>query len=164
MQTKATSQLSLLEKLDLIPAVASIVGVAIFSALTAFLRSPRDPPSIRLHIAYALLRKATTRLTPLQFQLILPLTSVVYTQYARSANMKPETVDLGHGAQGHWLGSKNAKNVLIWYHGGGYCLPANMGYFIFLDGLVESARSHGQDLAVFVPTYSLAPGVAQCEG
>lgn len=35
-----------------------------------------------------------------------------------------------------------------------------MGYFIFLDGLVASARSHGQDLAVFVPTYSLAPSAA----
>lgn len=28
-----------------------------------------------------------------------------------------QTVDLEHGAKGHWIGDKNALNVLIWYHG-----------------------------------------------
>ncbi|KAG6000443.1 hypothetical protein E4U21_005467 [Claviceps maximensis] len=160
MQTKATNQLSILQKLDLIPALASIVVVGVFSALTGLFRSHRDAPSLHLHIAYAVLRKVTSRLSPIQLQLILPLTNVVYMRYARSVKMKPETVDLGDGVLGHWLGSKDAKNVLIWYHGGGFCLPANMGYFKFLDGLVASSRKAGRDLAVLVPTYSLAPGAA----
>ncbi|KAG6040953.1 hypothetical protein E4U41_006544 [Claviceps citrina] len=160
MQTKPTNHLSLLDKLDLIPALASILAVGIWSALTGFLRSDRDPPTLRLHVAYAVLRRVTTRLTPVQLQLISPLTNVVYERYARAAKMEPETVDLGHGALGHWLGSKDAKNVLIWYHGGGFCLPANMGYFKFLDGLVASSREAAKDLAVFVLTYSLAPGAA----
>jgi hypothetical protein len=29
----------------------------------------------------------------------------------------PQNVDLGDGASGHWVGNKNAKNVLIWIHG-----------------------------------------------
>ncbi|KAG5984134.1 hypothetical protein E4U55_005933 [Claviceps digitariae] len=160
MQTKATNQLSLLGKLDLLLGLTSIVAVGIFSALTGFLRTQRDPPSLHLHIAYAVLRKVTARLSPVQLQLILPLTNVVYKQYARSVKMKPDTVDLGNGALGHWLGSKDAKNVLIWYHGGGFCLPANMGYFKFLDGLVVSSHKAGKDLAVLVLTYSLAPGAA----
>lgn len=39
-------------------------------------------------------------------------------------------------------------------------MPANMGYFKFLDGLVASSRKAGRDLAVLVPSYSLAPGAA----
>ncbi|KAK2612487.1 hypothetical protein QQS21_001425 [Conoideocrella luteorostrata] len=160
MQTKATAKLSILGVLDIIPALASIVTVAVFSALTGFFRSHRDPPSLHLHIAYAILRKATVRLTPVQLQLISPLTNVVYKRYARSTKIKAETVDLGHGAQGHWLGNKDAKNVLIWYHGGGFCLPANLGYFKFLDSLIASSRKANKDLAVFVLTYTLAPGAA----
>lgn len=48
---------------------------------------------------------------------ISPATDVLYEQYARSARVKPETVDLGYGAKGHWIGDKDAQNVLIWYHG-----------------------------------------------
>lgn len=28
-----------------------------------------------------------------------------------------ETVTLPHGAVGHWFGKKDAKNVLVYYHG-----------------------------------------------
>jgi acetyl esterase/lipase len=77
--------------------------------------------------------------------------------YARSKKLKPDTVDLGNGAQGHWVGNKNAKHVLIWYHGGGFCLPANIGYFKFLERVVQSTNSGGGDLAVFALTYTLAP-------
>lgn len=36
-------------------------------------------------------------------------------------------------------------------------MPANVGYFKFLDSLVTSSRKSGKDLAVFVLTYTLAP-------
>lgn len=55
--------------------------------------------------------------------MISPLTDVVYGQYARGARIKPVTVNLGSGAQGHWIGNKDAKNVLIWYHGEYYPYP-----------------------------------------
>jgi hypothetical protein len=48
---------------------------------------------------------------------ISPTTDVMYEQYARSARVTPQTLDLGHGAKGHWIGNKDAQNVLIWYHG-----------------------------------------------
>lgn len=82
----------------------------------------------------------------------------MYEQYARSARVTPQTVDLGcHGAKGHWIGNKNAKHVLVWYHGGGFCLPANAGYFKFWADVVASSRAAGKDVAVFALTYTLAP-------
>ncbi|EFY96920.1 lipase/thioesterase [Metarhizium robertsii ARSEF 23] len=160
MPSKTGTKLSILGMLDLLPGVVSIVAAGLLAVLTGLFRSQKDAPSLHLHIAYAVLRKATTRLTPLQLQFVSPLTDVVYKQYARSAKIKPETVALGAGAHGHWLGNKDAANVLVWYHGGGFCLPANLGYFKFLQSLVASSQRAGQDLAVFVLTYSLAPGAA----
>ncbi|KYK58891.1 hypothetical protein DCS_00018 [Drechmeria coniospora] len=84
----------------------------------------------------------------------------MYARYARSSRSgigAVESVDVGHGAKGHWIGDKNARNVLIWYHGGGFCLPANVGYFKFWSQLVGSSSAAGKDLAVFALTYDLAP-------
>lgn len=59
---------SILATLDLIPALVSIIAVSFLSIFTAAFRSKRDAPSIHLHVAYTVLRKATARLTPLQLQ------------------------------------------------------------------------------------------------
>lgn len=45
---------------------------------------------------------------------------MIYNRYARSAKIVPDTVELAHGAKGHWVGNKNAQNVIIWYHGKPY--------------------------------------------
>lgn len=68
--------------------------------------SPASPPSAHPY-----------KLLTLPPRFVSPLTDVVYKQYARSAKIKPETVALGAGAHGHWLGNKDAANVLVWYHG-----------------------------------------------
>ena len=96
-------------------------------------------------------------------------TDIMYTRYARSAREMPQTVDFGHGAKGHWIGDKNAQSVLIWYHGrdldqqnyiapryqtgprGGFCLPANIGYFKFWADLTQSSCAGGEDLAIYSP-------------
>lgn len=69
MQTKATEKLSIWGTLDIVPAMVSVVAVAMFSALTGFFRSQqKDAPSLHLHVAYAILRRATERLSPVQLQ------------------------------------------------------------------------------------------------
>ena len=64
----AKERLSLAGKLDMLPALASIIATALFSALTGITRTQKDAPSLYLHVAYAILRKATNRLSPLQLQ------------------------------------------------------------------------------------------------
>lgn len=132
-------RLSLWSKLDILPALPLIALSAFWAMLTGFFRGEKQAPAFLLHVAYAVMRRATTRLTPLQLQYVLkrrkrrkltrdrtrlttsrfisPPTNKMYLRYARSAHFKPESVPLGNGAQGHWIGDKNAKNVLIWYHG-----------------------------------------------
>lgn len=43
-----------------------------------------------------------------------------------------QTVDLEHGAKGHWIGDKDALNVLIWYHGATATYLDNRGAMFFL--------------------------------
>lgn len=44
-------------------------------------------------------------------------TSDTYATIAKNNGQQPETVTLPHDAEGFWLGNKNAKKVLVYYHG-----------------------------------------------
>ncbi|OAA60824.1 lipase/thioesterase [Cordyceps fumosorosea ARSEF 2679] len=152
-----TKKLSFFGYLDMIPGLAVIVATALTSFVTGLFRTERDSKTYHLHIANTILRKATNRLTPLQLQVVSPNTDIIYKQYARSRKFEPETVALAHGAQGHWVGNKNATNVLIWFHGGGFCLPANIGYFKLFERVLKEVNATGGDLCIFAVTYTLAP-------
>ena len=70
MQTElmVKNRLSLAGKLDMLPALVSIISTAFISVITGMARTHKDAPSFFLHVAYAILRKATNRLSPLQLQ------------------------------------------------------------------------------------------------
>jgi len=114
---KTKVKLSLKEKLDIFPAVGSIFLTCIYALLTGFRRTERQAKTLSLHLGYALFRKASARLTATQMQYILPSDLKIYERYSKSTGKVPESVQLGDGALGHWVGDKNADNVIIWYHG-----------------------------------------------
>lgn len=62
--------LSLAEKLDLLPALASITLTVFWALLTSLWRSAAYPKTLVLHIGYAAFRKATARLTVAQMQYV----------------------------------------------------------------------------------------------
>ncbi|KAJ5419989.1 hypothetical protein N7465_002508 [Penicillium sp. CMV-2018d] len=150
-------KLSLKEKLDFFPAVASIIIAYIYALLTGLRRTERQAKSLSLHLGYAVFRKATLRLTTSQMQYILPPSHKIYEQHSKKTGRLPESVALGDGALGHWVGDRNADNVIVWYHGGGFALPANMGYFKFYAQLLRDLRASGKSVAIFSLTYTLAP-------
>ncbi|KAB8079671.1 Alpha/Beta hydrolase protein [Aspergillus leporis] len=149
--------LSFTEKLDFLPALVSLCLTIVWAMFTGFWRSSSHPKSWLLHVGYAAFRKATRRLSVAQMQYVMPPTNKIYDQYVRKAKKVADTVDLGHGALGHWVGDRNADNVLIWYHGGGFALPANLGYFHFFARLIADSARANKSLAVFGLTYTLAP-------
>jgi hypothetical protein len=61
-------RLSITEKLDLVPAIFSILSSGFFSLFSGISRGEKGAPTFFLHVAYAILRKATRRLSVLQFQ------------------------------------------------------------------------------------------------
>ncbi|KAM3465664.1 hypothetical protein MY5147_009226 [Beauveria neobassiana] len=148
--------ITLAEKLDLIPATFYVILGGIVAMVTGIWRSERDAPSYYQHVAFSVLRKCTERFSPSQMEWALPLTDEVYNIYARSAGAVPRTVELCDGAKGHWVGNPDAKNVLIWYHGGGFAMAANGAFFDFFERVLAAARNNGKDIAIFMLTYSLS--------
>ncbi|RAQ45599.1 lipase/thioesterase family protein [Aspergillus flavus] len=157
--------LSMASKLDLLPAVASILIAGFVALFTGLKRDQSGTPTFYLHIALSL-PNVRTRVTNcndhkdpklIRKRWISPSTDEAYKQYMQSRGAVPQTIELEYGAKGHWIGNKNARNVLIWYHGGGFCLPANVGYFKFWESLIQCSSAAGKDLAVFAVAYTLAP-------
>ncbi|KAJ5129153.1 CAZyme family CE10 [Penicillium bovifimosum] len=149
--------LTLWEKLDLLPAVGSIVVAVFFAILTGIRRTERQAASLLLHAGYALFRQATKRLSPRQMQYILPSSDQIYERYKKKTGQKPQTIQVGDGGLGHWHGDPNADNVIVWFHGGGFGLPAHSGYWKFYAQLVRDLEISGKSVAVFGITYTLAP-------
>ena len=109
--------LTLQEKLDIFPALASILLAGFYALLTGLWRTERQAKTLFLHLGYAVFRKATARLTPSQLQYVSPPSHKIYEIYTKKTGALPQSVELGNGALGHWIGDRNAENVLIWYHG-----------------------------------------------
>ncbi|KKK12821.1 hypothetical protein ARAM_001173 [Aspergillus rambellii] len=150
--------LTLAQKLDYIPALVCVATTFAWALLTLFWRAPEYPQSWMLHIGYAVFRRLTGRFSIAQMQYVLPPSNKVYERYMRSTGETPRTVQLNHGAMGHWIGDPHAQHILIWYHGGGFALPANIGYFKFFRSVVVAqCTGNKHSLAIFALTYTLAP-------
>ncbi|KAI1380453.1 Alpha/Beta hydrolase protein [Hypoxylon crocopeplum] len=134
--------------------IIRIGAVVLWAGLTSGFRGPNTPPTARRHILYTFSRTVIQSITLRQYQAIFPLTVEAYEASAKARGFKPEIVEIGDGTLGCWIGDNNAKTVLIWFHGGGYALPASPGHMDFLSDLVSKT---GSGLAALVLAYDLIP-------
>ncbi|KAL2827660.1 lipase/thioesterase family protein [Aspergillus pseudoustus] len=150
--------LTLWEKLAFFPASCSIVSAGVKALLIGFLKTPKPARSLLVYVKYAISREFLSQLSIRQLQAISPSTAEVYASLTDLDSK--QSVSLGAGAIGHWIGPSEARSVLLWFHGGGFALPASHGHFAFLNGLREKARQSGTELSVLVLEYTLAPTAA----
>ncbi|EEH36233.1 alpha/beta hydrolase fold protein [Paracoccidioides lutzii Pb01] len=155
--TSFPPKLSVLEKLDLVPANLSLIASAIYAAITGLVRGQSGHRYYRKHINHAVIRRAISRFSTRQSQALNPATNQAYENFAKAKGFTPQTVALDHEAEGHWIGNKDAKNVLVYYHGGGFASPANPGFFQFQSNILDKLTAAGKDIAIFFVTYTLTP-------
>ncbi|KIK60065.1 hypothetical protein GYMLUDRAFT_261641 [Collybiopsis luxurians FD-317 M1] len=96
--------------------------------------------------------------TPKQLQWILPNTAVTYEQYMKKEHPKDEIINeyVGEGATLHWIGPRDAKRVLLYFHGGGYAIPALYGHFQLVGyWKTKLYQEKGIDMSVAFLEYSL---------
>jgi acetyl esterase/lipase len=105
----------------------------------------------------AAIRRMCDRTSDRQKQTMNPPTTSVYMSTMQKRGLQPEIVSLPHNTEGFWLGNKNAKNVVIYFHGGGFALPAVPSHFDFWLDLLQVVNDNGHDIAVFFPRYTLTP-------
>ncbi|KAE8352727.1 alpha/beta hydrolase fold protein [Aspergillus coremiiformis] len=152
--------LSLWEKVDLISGQVAILGSALYNAVTGIFRGQTGAEGYSLHIGNAIARKLLSRLSTRHLQYLTGPTSYVYETQMNKNGCQPESVTLKHGAQGHWIGNKNAKNVIIYYHGGGFAHSCVPGHISFLSRLINTLNAEGHDIALFLLTYTRTPHAA----
>ncbi|KAJ5188329.1 Alpha/beta hydrolase fold-3 [Penicillium cf. griseofulvum] len=150
-------ELGFWEKADIPFLHLSVFASMVYSAITGVFRGKSSPKRYDHHVLSGLIRKLVDRRSDRQTQYLSPPTSVVYGAVMKKRGLEPETVALPHGAEGHWLGNKNAKNVIVYYHGGGFAMPAITAYFDFWLEMLNALNATGHDLAVFFPRYTLTP-------
>ncbi|KAL4806683.1 Alpha/Beta hydrolase protein [Aspergillus unguis] len=149
--------LSFWEKADRVAGNLSVLGTVLYSVITGVFRGQSGAKAFNHHVAHAAVRKAVTRLSVRQLQDQNVTTVQSYVNYMKQQNREPEIVDLSHDAKGLWIGNKTAKNVVIYYHGGGFVLPAVAGHFTFLGSVIEELNKNGHDVAIFFLAYTLSP-------
>ncbi|EAW07502.1 putative 6-hexanolactone hydrolase [Aspergillus clavatus NRRL 1] len=150
-------RLTLLEKADLVPGFLSVLGSALYGAVTGLFRGRTGAKEYGVHVGHAIVRKMVMRFSSRQMQAIALPTSKAYDDSMSKQGLRPQTVTLDHGARGHWIGNPNAKNVVIYYHGGGFALAGTPAHFDLFTQLIADLNANGHDVAFFFLAYTLTP-------
>ncbi|KAF7161996.1 hypothetical protein CNMCM5623_007367 [Aspergillus felis] len=150
-------RLTLLEKADLIAGYLSVLATALYSTVTGIFRGSTGAKEYGVHVGHAIVRKMVMRFSIRQMQSIAPSTSKAYEQSMTKQGLQAQTVTLKHGARGHWIGNRDAKNVVIYYHGGGFAVGSPPAHFDLCSRIVADLNANGHDVALFFLSYTLTP-------
>ncbi|KAG9570958.1 alpha/beta hydrolase fold protein, partial [Aureobasidium melanogenum] len=85
---------------------------------------------------------------------LTPGTLDAYEAFAKKKGFKPNLIDTA-GVQGGWIGNPQAKNTIMWFHGGGYASAGTDGHMKIISDLVDEAQSHGSELGGLIIRYDL---------
>lgn len=86
-------------------------------AVTSAFRGGKGAPTYKRDVLYGGLRAIVSEVSTEQGQFFLPSTEAVYNHVCRIRHQKPDIIDLGRGAKGLWIGSREAKFVMLYFHG-----------------------------------------------
>jgi len=87
-------------------------------------------------------------------------TSQAYQTWARSVKQEVLTDVLSEGAKLHWIGPRRDAShdkVFLFFHGGGFVVPARPDYFPFLQSIQKALSVDVGEVGVAALEYSLAP-------
>ncbi|MCJ1254633.1 hypothetical protein MMC24_002448 [Lignoscripta atroalba] len=151
-------QLSLWEKASLVIVLLQVIGTALYAVISAPFRGENGAPTFRKHVTFTTSKAFLSLTTIRQTQAVTASTDEVYLALGKKKGFPPETITLPDGiTKAHWIGSKNAERIVIWFHGGGYCLPAGPGHYAYCHEIWNQLSRPGNEAAVLVLSYSLAP-------
>ncbi|KAF2705742.1 alpha/beta hydrolase fold domain-containing protein [Pleomassaria siparia CBS 279.74] len=142
--------------------IASVILKAVLSASTRAWISPfkgqNGAPTYFKDVFFSMMRTQLGALNIAQDRYLNPSnTTPTYLKFAKDNGFAPESITLPSGTQAHWIGSKSAKQVIIYFHGGGYVVPCGPGHMQFLLTLKDTLVSQGTDAAILLLSYDLAP-------
>ncbi|KAF4979216.1 hypothetical protein FZEAL_4525 [Fusarium zealandicum] len=105
------------------------------------------------YIAYEGMRDYQSQLGAVPIQNLLPTTTATCVRFARRHGLAYSTLQLPQETTAIRLGSSNAKDIRVLFHGGGYMAAVLDEHLSFACGFSKPLK---EDVAVFVLQYSLA--------
>lgn len=115
-------------------------------------------PSVTRDVLYSSLRAALGGgFNILHGGQLQPSTSTMYSLMCKKHNKNPNSVNLGDGAKGHWIGDPNSKWVMLFAPGGAFIMPGTFAHFDLLFHMRQRAKKRFHDFAILVMDYSLVP-------
>lgn len=149
---------TLTDKLALLPNLTRALLSVLARILTRPLTTSQKANTYLKDVVFAGLRAYLGPLRPGTEQWLLPAREKDYFDLAKRKGFEPATSVVA-GVNVRWLGPKTSKKVLLYFHGGGYVLPASPGHWTWLyEGQQRLAGRVDGGFSVVVPEYSLAPG------
>ncbi|KAJ5752671.1 hypothetical protein N7520_009588 [Penicillium odoratum] len=133
----------------------NILASVLYATFTAPFRGNSYPKRFKAHLVTLIIRNDPY--SSRQRQYIDLSTPEAYETAMKKSGLDTEQVSLPHNANGYWIGSKTAKKVLIYYHGGGFAIAAWPTHVQFCIDLVKALNENGHDIAVFFLRYTLTP-------
>ena len=149
-------QATLAEKVMLLPNFTRAVGSAVLSLITYPVSGSPRANTLFKDTVFALLRKNLTLMSVAQEQWVNPATESVYLDFTKKHKFQPDTTVLGSGLKLHWLGSKTAQKIILYFHGGGYVLSCSAGHLQWLFDL-QNELAKTESISVVLVGYTLAP-------
>lgn len=143
--------------IGLVPVFMDITFTMSASLFSAPFRGRNGASSYRRAVSYACIREIVNSFTVAEGQKMTSSTEKVYRRVAKSQHWTAHTIGLEYDAKGHWLGHSDAKYVMIYFHGGGFVVPATSAHLKFQFQLQKAIRKLGHDFSIFSLSYTLAP-------
>jgi len=139
-----------------VPVLARVLTAAFFRAITSPLSSGPKANTYFKDVVFAALRANLSAVTVGTEQWINGTTESVYLDFAKKERFQPDSTVLDSGLKLHWLGTKTAEKILLYFHGGGYVLASSPGHFQWLFDL-QNDLAKTTSISVVVVSYTLAP-------
>ncbi|KAL6231976.1 hypothetical protein BDW75DRAFT_243404 [Aspergillus navahoensis] len=151
----ARTPLTVSDYLGLGLGVAKSAASVVAAAAMPWSAKPR-PASYLRHLTFTLIRSALKSIPVKTMVGLSNTTDEMYADFMKSAGLAPDTIKLEDGTRLHLLGSRTAKTLLLYSHGGGYAMYATKMHFEILLQLVTEAQRDGGSLAVAFISYDVS--------
>ncbi|KAJ5169444.1 Alpha/beta hydrolase fold-3 [Penicillium coprophilum] len=147
-------------------AVVKSLAIAIWAAICAPFRGQKGGATAYKHVVLSFLRAIFEHASMEELQnnsnTLQTCSSPTIAQKGYEAHMKrqkapPNILVLPDGTTAFWLGDPAAEKLIIYFPGGGYCLPALPVYFSYLEALSTNIKQHGESIGVLLVSYELVP-------
>ena len=113
----STTQITLVDKLMVIPVTARAATSAVVRAVTRPFVGGAKATTYFKDVVFAALRTNLSLMSVGTEQWMNPRTEATYLDFAKKQGFQPDTDVLASGLKLHWLGNKSADKIILYFHG-----------------------------------------------